>query len=117
MSESWDVGSGSGSTGGGWDASSSSTTTPRGVQAAAGAGGGQRGPSFQPYWAGLRATYPPAAPAAAVPAPGARGRGRWWWAVVAVTLLVLAGALTDAVPLVKGNRYTIRMAELGTLST
>lgn len=31
--------------------------------------------------------------------------------------LVLAGALTDAVPLVAGSRYAIRMGDLGTLST
>jgi 2-oxo-3-hexenedioate decarboxylase len=31
--------------------------------------------------------------------------------------LILAGALTDAVPLVKGSRYTTRMEQLGTLST
>jgi 2-oxo-3-hexenedioate decarboxylase len=31
--------------------------------------------------------------------------------------LVLAGALTDAVPLVAGNRYTIRIDALGVLST
>jgi 2-oxo-3-hexenedioate decarboxylase len=31
--------------------------------------------------------------------------------------LVLAGALTDAVPLVAGNRYTIRIDTLGVLST
>lgn len=30
--------------------------------------------------------------------------------------LVLAGAITDAVPLVPGSRYTVRMEELGTLS-
>ena len=31
--------------------------------------------------------------------------------------LVLAGALTDAVPLAAGSRCTIRMGRLGTLST
>jgi 2-oxo-3-hexenedioate decarboxylase len=30
--------------------------------------------------------------------------------------LVLAGALTDAVPLIQGNRYSIQMEQLGTLS-
>jgi len=30
--------------------------------------------------------------------------------------LVLAGALTDAVPLAVGSQYTVRMGKLGTLS-
>lgn len=31
--------------------------------------------------------------------------------------LVLAGALTEAVPLIRGNRYTVRMGQLGNLAT
>jgi len=46
----------------------------------------QRGPSYQPYWASVPASYPQPASA---PPTAARRSLRWWWGALGVTLLLL----------------------------